>query len=310
LSSQNQPVELYNMQSPATIIDHRHRVKRVMMHINQHLEQKCRLDELAEVACFSPFHFIRVFETIMGETPQEYTVRKKMERAGFHLLKQDMRITDIALDVGYDTSSSFCKAFKAHFGMPPRRFQDTISKNWYYWANRTIHPLKGTRKRCRSGCPMPVIKFLPSLIVVCLENQGFVDGSYLKTASLSFKQLVKWLKDIGLERIVQAFVSIYPYRTSSLEDAEALNYVGAVLSQKIEPLENLRYFVLPPGRYAIFQHYGPYEYIMQTWNQIYANWLPISGRSLRFAPPIEVHIDIESTVDNHQLNAYIFIPIN
>ena len=246
----------------------------------------------------------------MGETPQQYTVRKKMERAGFHLLKQDMRITDIAFDVGYDTSSSFCKAFKVHFGMSPRQFRDTISKNWYYWANRTVYPIKEIRKRRRSGCPVPVIRFLPSLKVVCLENRGFVDGSYLKTASLSFKQLVKWLADHGLERIAQAFVSIYPYRTSGLEDAEAFNYVGAVLNQKIEPIENLRYFVLSQGRYAIFQHCGPYDYIMQTWNQVYANWLPRSGRTLRHAPPIELHLDIESTVDSYRPTAFILIPIH
>lgn len=298
------------MHSPATIIDHRHRVKRVMMHINQHLEQKCRLDELAEVACFSPFHFIRVFAAIMGETPLEYTVRKKMERAGFHLLRREYAITDIALDVGYDTSSSFCKAFKAHFGMSPRRFRDAMSKNWYYWANRTVYPIKGTRKRCRLGCPVPVIRFLPSLNVVCLENRGFVNGSYLKTASLSFKQLVKWLADLGLERTVQAFASIYPYRTSSLEDDKALNYVGAILSRKIEFIKNLRYFVLPQGRYAIFQHYGPYDFIMQTWNQVYANWLPRSGRTLRYAPPIELHLDIESTVNSYRPAALILIPIH
>jgi transcriptional regulator GlxA family with amidase domain len=54
------------MQAPATIIDHRHRVKRVMTHINQHLEQKCRLNELAEVACFSPFHFFQPEDNWLG----------------------------------------------------------------------------------------------------------------------------------------------------------------------------------------------------------------------------------------------------
>jgi AraC family transcriptional regulator len=157
---------------------------------------------------------------------------------------------------------------------------------------------------------MPVLRFLPSLNVVCLENRGFVDGSYLKTASSSFKQLVKWLTGIGVERMARAFVSIYPYRTSGLEDTDAFNYVGAVLSRKIEPIENLRCFVLPPGRYAIFQHDGPYDFIMQTWNQVYANWLPRSGRSLRYAPPIELHLDIASTVDSHRPTALVLIPIH
>ena len=75
------------MHSPETIIDHRNRIQRVMKHINLNLDNKLPLDSLAEVACFSSFHFIRVFEKLMGETPQQYTIRKRMERAGFYLLK-------------------------------------------------------------------------------------------------------------------------------------------------------------------------------------------------------------------------------
>ena len=95
------------MLSKDTIIDHRQRVQRVVIYINENLGAQLRLDHLSEVACFSPFHFLRVFESLMGETPQQYVIRKKMERAGFYLLKQKKSVTDIALGVAYETPSSF-----------------------------------------------------------------------------------------------------------------------------------------------------------------------------------------------------------
>ncbi|MBW2572160.1 MAG: helix-turn-helix transcriptional regulator, partial [Deltaproteobacteria bacterium] len=142
------------MHSTETIIDHRRRIRRVMAHINQHLDEKYRLEQLAEVACFSPFHFIRVFETVMGETPQQYVIRKRMERAGLYLLKRDLRITEIAFNVAYETSSSFSKIFKTHFGISPRQFRDTIPEELYY---KTNHPfLSSIAVRNRAGSvPVP-----------------------------------------------------------------------------------------------------------------------------------------------------------
>ena len=161
------------MQSRATIIDHRHRVKRVMMHINRYIDQEIRLDHLSDLACYSPFHFIRVFEALMGETPQQYVIRKKMERAGFYLLKNDQRIIDIAHDIGYETHNSFCKVFKAHFGISPKRFRDTTTKDWFFKASRYYHPVKGFGVRTTVQ-PPPIIKTLPPMKVIYVTNRGIL----------------------------------------------------------------------------------------------------------------------------------------
>ncbi len=160
------------MQSADTIIDHRRRIRRVTIHIGRNLDKKFRLDQLAEIACFSPFHFIRVFGALMGEPPQQHIIRKRMERAGFYLLKKDLRITDVAFSVAYDTPSSFSKIFKNHFGISPRQFQDTISENCY---SKTNHPFRSvTANRNQSlSVPMPIIRSLPSIKVIYGELCNF-----------------------------------------------------------------------------------------------------------------------------------------
>ncbi|MCP3898511.1 MAG: AraC family transcriptional regulator [Desulfobacteraceae bacterium] len=295
------------MQSIDTIIDHRQRIRRVMIHIGQHLEKKLRLDQLAEIACFSSFHFIRVFETIMGETPQQYIIRKRMERAGFYLLKKDLRITDVAFSVAYGTPSSFCKVFKTHFGISPRKFQDTISEDCYY---KTNHPFRSVTLNCNQSLPtpLPIIRSLPPIKAMYIVNKGVVNGSFLATAKKSFNRFEKLIAYHGLEGSIKNQISIYPNRASGLEDDQALNFVGAVVEQKIDLVNGLHYYTFPPGKYAIFKHYGSYDFIMQTWNQAYINWFPKSGRLLRDEPPLEIHLNA-TTSNKFQLKAYLLIPI-
>ncbi len=170
------------MHSSATINDHRQRIRRVMIHINHNLDEKQRLDQLAAVACFSSFHFLRVFEMLMGETPRQYIIRKRMERAGHYLLKKELPVTDIAFRVAYGTPSSFCKVFKTYYGISPRRFRDTVSEKEY---NKPNHPFRfsGTFRN-RSGS-VPVIRYLPSIKAICIENRGVENCSFLNTAWLS-----------------------------------------------------------------------------------------------------------------------------
>ncbi len=294
------------MRSSATINDHCRRIRRVMIHINHHLDERQRLDQLAAVACFSSFHFFRVFEMLMGETPRQYIIRKRMERAGYYLLEKKLPVTDIAFQVAYGTPSSFCKVFKTYYGISPRRFRDTVSEKEY---NKPNHPFRfsGT-VRSRTGS-IPFIRDLPSIKAICIENRGVVNGSFLNTARPSFDRLEKLILDHDLTGITQNLISIYPFRPFSLEDDQTINYVGALIDREIESIGDLSYLTVPEGRYAIFYHYGSYDFMQQTWNRAYMNWLPGSGRALRDAPPIEIHLNTESDENNLQLKAYLLIPI-
>ena len=307
------PAEVYfildAMPAAATVIDHRNRIKQVMLHVDRHLDSRCRLEELAEVACFSPFHFTRVFEAAMGETPHQYVFRKRMERAGFLLLDRRLRTIDIALDVGYETPSAFCKGFKTYAGLSPRRFRDTVSKSWLIRTNRPFHPAAGPRKRGRSRLT-PVIKTLPPLTVVYRENRGIVNGSFLETGAASFNRLAVGLVENDLDSAVQTYVGIYPNRFFNLIDGKALSYTGAVVDERRAVFSGMPTLVLPGGRYAIFTHRGSYEFLMQSWNTAYLDWLPRSGSVLRDAPPFEAYLNAASLPESLQKSACILIPIH
>ena len=122
-------------QSPeSTRQEYAARMNRVIDHIRRHLSNPLDLDELAAIACFSPFHFHRLFRAWMGETLQTFVHRLRLERAAAELAF-DLRksVTAIALDAGFSGSAVFARTFKEAFGMSATE-----------WRNRKIR--QATRK--------------------------------------------------------------------------------------------------------------------------------------------------------------------
>jgi len=88
-----------------------------------HLEVPLTVGEIAAVACFSPFHFLRSFKQVFGETPHQYLIRRRMERAKDLLLQTDLTVTNICLDLGFESLGSFSTLFLRHTGLSPEKFR-------------------------------------------------------------------------------------------------------------------------------------------------------------------------------------------
>src|SRR5438445_11698557 len=93
------------------------RVNRVLDYIAENLDGELSLTRLSGIACFSPFHFHRIFQGVTGETLNTHVRRVRLERAALLLrTTPGKRITDVALETGFAGTSEFSRAFKSHFG--------------------------------------------------------------------------------------------------------------------------------------------------------------------------------------------------
>ena len=107
----------------ASRAEYRNRIERVVIFIHDHLNEPLDLARVAAESHFSPYHFHRVFQGAMNETPQDYINRTRLERAANYLTKtKEMSITDIALACGFSSSSTFARSFKKHFGVTARQY--------------------------------------------------------------------------------------------------------------------------------------------------------------------------------------------
>lgn len=99
------------------------RIGLVLRHIEQNLDSRPDLDELARIACFSPYHFHRIFSAMVGESVAAYVRRLLLERAAMQLGHSPESVTQIALGAGYDSVDAFTRAFRGHMGMLPSEYR-------------------------------------------------------------------------------------------------------------------------------------------------------------------------------------------
>jgi len=78
---------------------------------------------LAQIANVSEAHFIRTFRATFGETPHRYLQRRRVERAMFLLRATDRSVTDICLDVGFNSLGSFSRSFREIVGEGPAEYR-------------------------------------------------------------------------------------------------------------------------------------------------------------------------------------------
>lgn len=99
------------------------KIMRSARFIETQCDQPCTLEALAADAGLSPFHFLRVFRRVLGQTPHRYVLATRLRHAARHLLATRERIADIAGTVGFGDLSNFNASFSRAFGVSPRAFR-------------------------------------------------------------------------------------------------------------------------------------------------------------------------------------------
>lgn len=105
------------------------RVNTALDYIELHLATPMTLEELAEVAHFSKFHFHRIFQSVVGESLFNYILRIRLEKAASLLQTQSNKsVSEIALQCGFSDLSIFSRNFKKHFNLAPSSYKKQIDQ--------------------------------------------------------------------------------------------------------------------------------------------------------------------------------------
>ncbi|AXK72917.1 AraC family transcriptional regulator [Lysobacter sp. TY2-98] len=93
------------------------RLCRVRHAIQSRVDSVARLDGLAAEANYSAHHLVRLYRDVFGHTPSEYAASLRHARAWQLVADSPLSISDITAEVGFESPSAFCRAFKSHFGV-------------------------------------------------------------------------------------------------------------------------------------------------------------------------------------------------
>ena len=91
--------------------------------LDAHITDEIPLNRVAREASLSAHHFLRAFKEAFRETPHAYLTWKRIERAKQLLIQSEIPITQVCVDIGFQSASSFSSLFRRHTGLSPRAFR-------------------------------------------------------------------------------------------------------------------------------------------------------------------------------------------
>lgn len=100
-----------------------HKLAVVTDYIQAHLNQDLRLNELANLADMSPFHFSRCFKQATGQSPSQYVLTKRIEFVQRELIDAKKTLLELSLAAGFSSQSHMTKMFKQAVGLSPGEFR-------------------------------------------------------------------------------------------------------------------------------------------------------------------------------------------
>jgi AraC-like DNA-binding protein len=116
----------------------RRRAVETALWIDAHSHGDIGLEQAAAQAGISPFHFLRLFSSVLGVTPHQYLVRSRLRQAARLLADEGLSITDIAYDVGFGDLSNFVRTFHHAAGISPLRFRQASRSKGKSLSDRKI----------------------------------------------------------------------------------------------------------------------------------------------------------------------------
>jgi AraC family transcriptional regulator len=293
------------------------RINRVIDYIESNIDKELKLESLAQVANFSPFHFHRIFRALIGEPLNQFIQRLRIERAAQQLIANPKKpITRIAYDCGFGSSASFARAFKDHYSVSPSMWRMTAndhkSKNGIfeskngkrksnigkdqsvshtYIESKSQNQLRRNamaRKQSSKNDFKVAVRDLPDMHVAYIRHIGPYQGDVTLFERL-FTKLFKWAGARDLLNFPETKVlSVYHDNPEITDEGKLRTSVCITVPEKTPVDGEIGTMTVPGGKYAVAHFELSEDEFQEAWNGLYGEWLPGSGYQPDDRPSFEI----------------------
>jgi AraC family transcriptional regulator len=277
------------------------RINRVMDYVERNLAKDLRLEDLADVANFSKFHFHRVFRAMAEETLADFIRRVRLERAAVQLVDDPAKpVIAVALDCGFSGPAVFARAFKERFGVSagewrkrghPSRSKKREAKSKPGQTLRKDRedpdafipydrldrddPIQNTRRhpKMKKMEYEVEVKELPELNVAYARHIGPYQG-----ISRAFEKLLAWAGPRRLLRFPETRLLAVYHDNPDITEADKLRSSVCVTVPEGTPVGGeIGTMRIPGGLFAVARFEIGHDEFGDAWQALMGEWFPESG---------------------------------
>lgn len=274
--------------------NYKSRIDRVFKFIDENIASNLSLNVVSEIAFYAPFHFLRVFKYITGETLKGYVTRKRIEKSAAVLLHNNVRITELAHQFGFSDNASYSKTFKKHYGVSPTEF-----KNQNPYRHSKIRQLKS-----KNGQDYPeyeeyiciinnLKKWIEMRAKIEIKELPKMDLAYVtsigpQNLQMAYRKLIQWGTPKGLITDQSKMITVY-HDSFKVTEANSVRMSASILLSKPVVAEGeIGLATIEAGQYIV----GSFEIALNEFEKSWAGlflWMNENGYKKADREPFEIY---------------------
>lgn len=271
-------------------MDYRNHIMRAIDYIECNLKNEIILADCAREAGYSDYHFIRVFKEATGLTPADYIRKRRLTEVIKHI-RQDVPLSEIAFEYGFNSKENFTRAFITEHHILPTEYKAALNSLKLYEAISFEIPTFEV---------LPELTHLEAFVIIAYKSDEAYPPNYWNKYNSR-----KWSKKLSGGTVCEDYgVSSWNHKESKLD-----YFIGIKKNNAFGDITDTIEILIPCGLYAVFttprtSHFDFVNTIHRTWDYINCMWLPNS--SYRHTGSYEFEAYIE---DSRTFSEKIYIPL-
>ncbi len=280
------------------------RYKKLLSYIDANFKEDINIEKVEAVCHYSYRNINRIFEALHQETIGKYIKRLRLEKAAQYLKYSDIKVSNIAYEVGFEDRAAFSKAFKSKYGSSPSAFRVSNETVWQE-AHQSLLEKEGDDRE-----PLQYeIEYLPDFECLFLEYRG--SHKDIPAIESTWDKLFAYVNKKGMVSNDSIFM------TEVIDDNEISDDINfrfnlAFLLEKPLPFKPKGLFRTKTHKrqkYAKFVHKGAHQNSVEFYNRIYAFWMTDVSLEFEDLPTLEFYPNYDENLPPEELLTEIYIPV-
>ncbi len=282
--------------------EHQERINDALHRIHRDLSASLDVKGLAAAACYSPYHFQRIFRQLVGESVHEYVRRSRLEwAANLLVFNPDESVMEVANACGFHSHASFSHAFKERFHTTPvewRRsgYAERSRSLKGEWSGSEANPHRRYHQQTLygevdAGDLRVTVEQRSALRVAYVRHRGYDPG--IRTA---WERLFEWVRGEGLDPGGQQMIGLLHSNPDQVPFEECRYEACLSVPDDCYRSRGVGIMEIPGGLFASCRAEGGFGELLYLMRALYLDWLPGSGYQALAIPPHAQYLE------NHFLN--------